>query len=737
MTRLRIPAPTPDGVHLFRDEHGVPHIVAPDLELAYWGMGYCHAFDRPLQMLIMRILGQGRASECLEASDQMLDVDLFFRRMNWAGNMETALQQLDDECRAGFSAYCDGVNARFAIKKRPWEMALVGYKPEPWRLEDSLLMSRMVGYLTLAQSQAEMERLLVEMVQAGIPDDKLEALFPGKLKGLDRDLLDKVKLCERIVPEALTWLSPAPRMMASNNWVISPAKSASGAAMMANDPHLEINRLPNVWVEQVVELPDSYWMGTNMPGLPAPLLGRNEHLAWGVTYTFADAVDSWIEHCRDGRYRRGDEWVPFRVREETIKRKKKPDVVATFYENDHGVLDGPSPGAPGPLPDEEGYYLATRWAPDDSGGASIAAARDMWSAATVEEGMAHLGRIESSWNWVLADDKGNIGYQMSGSIPIRHPDANGFVPMPGWLPEYDWRGMVDPGDLPRCINPEEGFIVTANQDLNALGKVDPINMPMGDHRARRIAELLAASDELGIEDFARIHLDDYSIQAAEFMDVLRPLLPDTATGRILAEWDCHYDVSSRGPVAFERFYRALRTELFTSTMGEDVLKHLLDDTGVFIDFYQDFDHLLLAEGSPWHGERSRDELFRAAVESLPEHTDPTWGRVNRVMLTNIFFGGKLPRFLGFDRGPIPLRGGRATPHQGQIYTSAGRATSFAPSLRMVADLSEQTLSTSMPGGPSDRRFSRWYNSGTADWLSGRYKTLTIDRQLSTVVSSDR
>jgi len=712
----QISAPTPPGVLLSRDSDGIPHIKANSLQDAYWGMGYCHALDRSLQMVLMRVLGQGRACQCLEDSDQLLEMDLFFRRMNWRGNMKKSMAGFEPETKTLLGSYCKGVNARFAEKKRTWELALVGYRPSPWKIEDTLMLSRMTGYLTLAQSQAEIERLLVEMVQAGIDDQRLEALFPGNLKGLDRDLLSKVTLGERIVPDALKWLSPVPRSMASNSWIISGQRTQSKKPIMSNDLHLEINRLPAVWVEQVVQYPGNYWVGANMPGLPAPLVGRSAHLAWGATYSFADTVDSWIEHCRGGQYRRGeDTWLDFETRTETIKRKKYKDLTVTFYENEHGVLDGE--------PQMEGYYLATCWAPSQSGVASLNAACSMWRARTVGEGMDCLGRIDSSWNWVLADDAGDIGFQMSGQIPQRGADITGFVPLPGWQAENDWQGFVPHTELPRVINPIEGFFVTANQDLNAHGKVAPINMPMGDYRARRISELLGRLKKATIKDCNAIQMDLYSIQAAEFLVVLRPLLPDTETGRLLAGWDLCYDLDSKGAVAFEQFYGLLMEELFAPGLGKPVHRHLTDTTGVFIDFYQHFDRLLLAESSPWHGKRTREEIFKAAAHRLPACIKKTWGEVNRITLTNIFFSGKLPQFLGFDRGPIPLKGGRATPHQGQIYQSAGRTTSFAPSLRLIADLASKELHTSMPGGPRDRRFCKWYNSGTAQWLVGDFKTL--------------
>ncbi|MBW2215020.1 MAG: penicillin acylase family protein, partial [Deltaproteobacteria bacterium] len=203
-----------------RDEHGIPQITADDITGLYWGMGYCHAMDRGLQMLIMRILGQGRAAELLEGSDEMVDVDRFFRRMNWSGGVTEEAENLSTEARVACEAYCDGVNARFS-ESVPWELKLARVKPDAWTIGDSLLLARMSGFLTLAQSQGEVERLFVEMVQAGIGDAHLEALFPGCTDGLDRAMLDEVELGERMVPEAVKWGIGVPRLMASNNWCVS------------------------------------------------------------------------------------------------------------------------------------------------------------------------------------------------------------------------------------------------------------------------------------------------------------------------------------------------------------------------------------------------------------------------------------------------------------------------------------------------------------------------------------
>jgi penicillin G amidase len=707
------------NVHLWRDDHGVAHVEAttePDL---YWGQGFAHATDRGLQILLMRILGQGRVSELLDASDESLEIDLVFRRMNWGGETQPQLDLLAYEARIGLQRYCDGVNAALS-KHCPWEFRVLGYRPEPWRLDDSITIARAIGYLALQQSQAEMERMLIEMVQAGVSQEKLEELFPDLLGGLDVELLRKVQLPKRIVPGNILWGTASPRMMASNNWVVSGRKTVSGKPILANDPHLEGNRLPNVWYEIALHTQGRYLIGGSMPGVPGILTGRNPDVAWCPTYAFMDAVDSWVERCKEGKcLRQPDQWLPFRERKEIIVRKKKPPVEVTFYENEHGVLDG--------NPYREGYYLATRWAAAQSGGESWSQIRRMWSVTSVEQGMDVLGKVESAWNFLLADRYGNIGYQMSGLLPKRCEGVSGLVPLSGWKKENDWQGFVSHEELPRILNPEKGYFATANQDLNHYGKVKPINLPMGPYRADRINQLLDAQERFAPSDMFRMHFDVYSLQAERFMKFLKPLLPNSRQGEILRDWDCRYDADSPGAYLFEQFYRHLHREVFgKGGLGEEVVDHLADETGIFVDFYLNFDRVLLCERSRWFAGRSREEIYRkVAAEALAVKVR-TWGEVQRYMMRHLLFGGKLPAFLGFDRGPISAIGGRATIHQGQIYRSGNRSTTFVPSLRLVTDMATDECCTNLQGGPSDRRFSRWYCSDLKNWQSGRYKTVSSD-----------
>ena len=162
-------------------------------------------------------------------------------------------------------------------------------------------------------------------------------------------------------------------------------------------------------------------------------------------------------------------------------------------------------------------------------------------------------------------------------------------------------------------------------------------------------------------------------------------------------------------------------------LGVEQVNYLFEESGIFADFYGNFDRVLLAERSAWFGGRSREEIFREVAARALDVDPQPWGESRRMTLFHLMLGGKLPRFLGFDRGPIPLPGGRATISQGQVYRRNGRTTSFAPGFRFVADLSEDGAHTSLCGGASDRRFSGRYCSELEKWRTGSYKKLSPRR----------
>jgi penicillin G amidase len=705
-------------IHIKRNSHGIPEIKAETPDDLWFGLGWVHACDRQLQMLLTRILLRGTAAQNLKGDPALIEIDKYMRRMNFLPDADGEIAKLKSDDRRHLEAYTAGCNLYLAKEKPVYEFRLLGYKPEPWHIKDSMLIGKIFGYIGLADSQGTMEKFLIQMIQRGVAQNKLKELFPYLTEEVDYDLIGKVKLDPPLVPDAVQWLRTLPVMTASNNWVVSGKRTASGKPILCGDPHLEINRLPAVWQEIVLRLPGETFAGVTIPGVPGLILGRTGSLAWSATYAFMDMLDYRIEHCRGGKYRRADGWKDFRVRREVINVKKGNPITINVYENEHGGLEGD--------PNIEGYYLVLGWSAKAGCGANdFNTIFSLPKAKSVREAMELFKQIDAAaMNWVVADREGNIGYQMSGRQFKRAPGVSGMLPLPGWETKYDSAGFADKNGLPSLYNPEDGVIATANQDLNYLGTSNPINLPMGKYRTERIRKRLLEGGKLTVDYMKTMHYDLYSTQAERFMKILTPLIPDTDNGRILREWDLRYNPDSKGAMLFESCYRSLLNIIFGDHgFGRPVVDFILKETSVVHDYYENFDTIMLGDASAWFEGKTRDDIYRQALDEGLKVTAVRYGDTRKLMIAHLLFGGQMPRFLGYDYGPIELPGSCATIPQGQIFKVAGRTTTFCPGYRFIADFSEEGIHTNIAGGATDRRFSKWYINDMKNWLEGNYKIL--------------
>jgi penicillin amidase len=253
---------------------------------------------------------------------------------------------------------------------------------------------------------------------------------------------------------------------------------------------------------------------------------------------------------------------------------------------------------------------------------------------------------------------------------------------------------------------------------------------MGSYRSERIGRLLAGDSLLTVDDMKRIQTDLYSPQAERLMARLRPLLPEAPAARVLAEWDLRYGRASRGATIFERVLHALLERVFgDKVFGRRLWRSVGDASSVLHIYHHLFDRILLGPDNPcFFGPEGQEALYREVLARVLAGIDPSevrpWGSLQKFTMQNIFFGGRLPRFLGFDYGPVSLEGGRATVVQCGIFYSHGRLTGIYPSYRYVADLSTESVHSALAGGPSDRRFSGHYTTDVENWMHGQYKELS-------------
>ena len=244
---------------------------------------------------------------------------------------------LDDGTFAELTFYCEGVNDGMKESGRTLPMWAAGFRPSPWNQQAVLLVGNLLNYGGLAVGQQQNERLLLELIQTGADEALLRELFSPLLDDADFELLRRVKISNQLSDEALELITDLPRLAGSNAWAVAPSRSASGHALLAADPHLEINRLPSIWYEAVLQWGDHYAMGATLPGCPLFAIARTERLAWGVTYMKGDTSDYFIEDCRRGgatgwQYRRGENWLDFSVpRRDDLAKVERHRATANLF----------------------------------------------------------------------------------------------------------------------------------------------------------------------------------------------------------------------------------------------------------------------------------------------------------------------------------------------------------------------------------------------------------------------
>ena len=155
-------------------------------------------------------------------------------------------------------------------------------------------------------------------------------------------------------------------------------------------------------------------------------------------------------------------------------------------------------------------------------------------------------------------------------------------------------------------------------------------------------------------------------------------------------------------------------------MGVDVVEYMMDETALFAMLHGNFDQVLLKKNSSWFADQPREEIYRQAIERGLDRPAVPYGQTCEIYIPNMFFGGQLPKIFGFDFGPYEHIGSRATIPQSQIFRAMGRPSTFAATYRMITDMDTDEILNNLPGGPSDRRFSKYYRTGIAEWMNGHY-----------------
>ncbi len=708
-------------------------------ETTAYAMGLAHWLDRAMQMYLQKIVVQGRVAELLEDTQEALEIDLYMRRMEFYYLAKIEKETLKGEIQSYLQAYCQGVND--AMKRHwPFEFKLTKLPLEPWSPADTLAITKLMSFLGLAQNQQDMEKFIIQSLKSEVPLEFLKLLFEPHLDQLSANLneiIKKLKLFHLPVPQNLFH---SPSLKASNNWVLSGKKSSSGNPLACTDPHLDVQRLPSVWYEMKTHADDNFAYGITMPGIPGIIMGRTKQLSFNFTYGFMDTLDYFIEDIKEQKFKLEGQYKELNTRQEEIKRKNNSSVWLNLNKTECGRLectDYYREGQPSPLL-EDGYHLSVTWTGSHGGAAkAIEVLANMPQCKTVEEAQELSSKLFISCNWLFSDTTGNIGYQQSGYLPIRK--GSGLTPLTAWEEENHWKGIHPPHKLHRITNPKEGFLATANNDMSNIQGPLSINLSMGECRSKRIHQEINKRDRLDLEDMKALQSDVLSLQALQYVDKIKNIIPDTPSGRVLSKWDGYYSVDSKGAFLFEKFYHRLLNITFGEHIfGSSAWEYFQSQTALLNNYYHLFDRLLLeVNEEQWKRFFSLDRstFFERSLDhtlkKYPSGKLKSWGKENSFCMHHIFFQDKyspILKCLGFAKGPYPLPGCRATIAQGSLFKRGKRLESLAPSWRFISDMGENFAFTSLPGGIRDRCFSRQYTNDLYKWLNFQYKTLIPDEK---------
>ncbi|MGH3094691.1 MAG: penicillin acylase family protein, partial [Streptosporangiales bacterium] len=555
----------------------------------------------------------------------------------------------------------------------------------------------------------------------------------------------------------------------SNSWAVAGSRTASGKPILANDPHLG-PALPSIWYQMglhcaPVRAACPYDVaGYTFAGTPGVVIGHNDRVAWGFTNLGPDVSDLYLERVKGDRYLYRDRWRPLAKRTETIRVAGGEPVRITVRATRHGPLlsdvsdDVRAVGrraSKARTGREHGpYAVALRWTALTPGRTADAIfVLDTASSFADLRDAARLFDVPAQ-NLVYADVDGHIGYQAPGRIPIRR-GYDGRWPAIGWTGKDEWEGFIPFRALPHVLDPEEGYVVTANQA--AVGRSYPYLLTKDwdyGYRSRRITDLITSADgPITVASTRRMQLDTYNPMAAELVPyLLRARLPAGAgqARDLLRGWD--FDTPPGSAAA--AYWNAVWAHLLVDTFGDELPRAARPDGGS--RWFAVVSALLATPRSPWWDDRrtsgvveTRDDMLAAAMSEADEELretlgpDPSawrWGELHTLMVRNQSFGtsgiGVVERLV--NRGPLHLGGGSSVVDATGWTAGAGYEVDWVPSMRMVVNLADLDRSSWVNlTGASGHAFHRHYFDQARLWARGNATPMPWGRHEIAAATEDR
>jgi penicillin G amidase len=727
-------------VEVFLDDRLVPHIFAEDDGDAAFVQGYLHAKFRLWQMEFQTFAAAGRVSEII--GDKALAYDRTKRRLGMIYAAENMLKEIEanPNTKKAVDSYTAGVNSYINSLKEsqlPIEYKLLNYKPEPWtNLKSALFVKQMTETLAGA-----VDDLPLTNARSFFSDDELKILFPQVPDSLEPIIpkgtvfpkptvvpvkpagADSIYLGKKDTAQLVDLYQPDPNN-GSNNWAVAGSKTKSGAPILCNDPHLELS-LPSIWYEMQVTTSTMNAYGVSFPGIPGIVIGFNDSVAFGFTNSQRDVRDYYeIKFKDDSRqqYWFNKAWKDATMRPEIIKVKGKPDIIDSVAYTVFGpvMYDKTFPADTISFKEKN---LAVRWSAHDPSNELL-----MWyylDRAKNYDDYCNAIKYFScpSQNMAFASKRGDIAIWQQGHMPALW-DRQGVYVMPGFDSSYMWQDYIPMEENPHVVNPERGFVSSANQ--RPVDSTYPYFIPgkYDLYRGYTINKRLGALQQITPQDMMNLHNENYNA----FAQMMRPiLLKYTDENKLSADekkmvdmvrnWNLKNDYDEKAATVYQTWFDSLEVVVWSDELTK--AKGLYPSERTLVEaLLRDSAFKYIDDINTPEKETLNDAVTAALKKATPELMDEdkndqlTWGKHKNTTIYHLLRTSAMP----FARPSLHVGGGQ------HIVNAVQH--SHGPSWRMIVQLTDKIEAYGVyPGGQSGNPGSKYYDSFVDKWAAGKYYTI--------------
>ena len=755
-----------ETVDIHWDDSGVPHIYAQNEPDLYYTLGYVHAQDRLWQMTLTQIMAEGRFAEFFGDDEELIKLDTYQRTLGFWKIAQQLVDILGQDERRVLNAYSNGVNAFINnnSNRLPVEFSLAGIEPLEWTPVRSLAVSRLMGWelnmswwseVTYQYLKENLPPQQFDQLQLQYPNTAPTSLDDEESMGFSSALMPILK--QEIQKREL--LEMEGTHVGSNAWVVDGSLTESGYPLLAGDPHLGLD-MPGKWYEVHLNLNGRNVSGATLAGVPAVIIGQNDHMAWSFTSIMSDDTDFFLEQQDPedrGRYvvdslSNGEiVYESFEKVREIIKVKDGDDRSIEIRYTQHGPVISDIY----PVPELTGDKLISmQW----TGFELTNEMKSLYNINWAENFQDFKDALPSfgvpGLNFMYGDVEGNIAMYSVAKLPIRTGDP--ITLRAGWDPDQNWQGFIPFDELPRVINPEDGWIANANNKLTTEGYPYYIaTFWEPPSRIERIEQILLNNENFSYRDFESLQNDSYSNFAAKLTPIILEILRDQDAYNFdlpisyLENWNFEYSLSSTAASIFDTFFLNFTENSLKDDLGEIVYENFTHHENIPVRTMTsliDSESTLFDDKATEKIETREDMVIKSMQDAIlflsdslgSEPYEWRWEQLHTITFKPPFFAQaseapNAPSTLKMivnnvlSKGPYEVESHGMSVNNGQYRWDQPFEMILGASIRRISDLSDMSRSKSvLPTGQSGNPLSRHFGDQTDRWLNGEYRWLYQD-----------